>query len=132
MSDIFANLTVENAELPAITRNRDSAPNPFLGPVGESYRDDQGKAVTVPGEHASAAVQKIRQAAEKLNIGVRIVCVLKNNGERLDAKALTEYKEKKSKAHVVVQFQGQDKRKYTGPKKKDGMETGNEPVAAAE
>lgn len=118
MSDIFGNLNVANTDLPEVDRRRNKEPNPFEKHVGESYRDGVGKSIQIPAEHGSAACQKIRAAADKVNVGVRIV-VTDKSGKKLDSKALIELREKKSKATITVMFQGQEKRAYSERKKKD-------------
>lgn len=72
-------LTVEDTEVPAITRQRDERPNPFVDSLQASYEARQagnekaGKAVTVPTVRAGEVKYLIRQAAKKLEIGARIV-----------------------------------------------------------
>lgn len=98
----FSALSVEEAELPAIQRGRSRAieDNPFLAPVGESYTDGKGRAVKVPNEHYKTTERLIRQAAQDLGLGVRVVPSL-NKDER----------EKAAKNKMVtVKFQGQQKR----------------------
>lgn len=74
----FDSLTVEDAEVPAITRQRDERPNPFADSLMATYAARQagnekaGKAVTVPTERASEVKYLIRQAAKKNGIGARI------------------------------------------------------------
>lgn len=82
----FASLTVEDAEVPAITRQRDEKPNPFVDALVASYKareagnEKAGKAVTVPTARASEVKYLIRQAGKRaadtdlgIEIGARIV-----------------------------------------------------------
>lgn len=74
----FASLAVEDAEVPAITRQRDEKPNPFVNPLVETKaardggNEKAGKSVVVPAERAGEVKYLIRQAAKKLDIGARI------------------------------------------------------------
>jgi hypothetical protein len=119
----FENLAIEDAQLPDVERKRDNSPNPFLDALAQSYQTDKGKAVTIPAEMGTEAVKKIRQGAEKLDIGVRVVCTLKSNGERCDYKKLAELRDKKSKAQLTIMFQGKTKRKRVSKKKETAVET---------
>lgn len=71
-------LVVEDAEVPAITRQREERPNPFLDSLSATYdarkagNEKAGKAVTIPTERANEVKYLIRQAAKRLNIGARI------------------------------------------------------------
>lgn len=73
------NLTVEDAEVPAITRQRDEKPNPFVDAILATYEarkngnDKAGKAVTVPTARAGEVKYLIRQAAKRSELGARIV-----------------------------------------------------------
>lgn len=75
----FDSLTVEDAEVPAITRQRDEKPNPFADSLKATHdarkagNEKAGKAVTVPTARAGEVKYLIRQAAKKLEIGARIV-----------------------------------------------------------
>lgn len=92
-------LTVQDAEVPAITRQRDERPNPFVNPLLESYaarkagNEKAGKSVTVPAERANEVKYLIRQAASRSNIGARIAEQVSEDGK-----------------HVTIIFAGKDKR----------------------
>jgi len=87
-------VSVETAPLPAIQRNRDVV-NPFMDAVKESFEDGNPRGVTVPEASVSRAVYMLRQAAERHNIGVRIVQDDAVNGQ------------------VKIRFQGKTKRNVT-------------------
>lgn len=75
----FSTLTVEDAEVPSITRQREDRPNPFTDALVASYEarkagnEKAGKTVTVPTERAGEVKYLIRQAAKRAEIGARIV-----------------------------------------------------------
>jgi hypothetical protein len=95
----FDSLAVEDAEVPAITRQRDEKPNPFVAPLLETYaarkagNEKAGKSVTVPAERAGEVKYLIRQAATRNNIGARIAEEVSEDGK-----------------HVRIIFAGKDKR----------------------
>lgn len=80
-------LTIEAAEVPAITRTRDEKPNPFVAALVASYQarkdgnEKAGNAVTVPTARAGEVKYLIRQAGKRAaevegfekEIGARIV-----------------------------------------------------------
>lgn len=109
----FDALTVEDAEVPAITRTRDDKPNPFADALLATYEarkngnEKAGKAVTVPTARAGEVKYLIRQAAKKNDIGARIV--ESDNGD----------------GTTRIVFAGKEKRKAT---EKDA-ETTDAPVA---
>lgn len=47
-------------------------PNPFSPLVEAAAEDGQGRSFAVPAEHVKAAVNKVRNAARKLNLGVNV------------------------------------------------------------
>lgn len=87
-------VSVEDAPLPSITRNRDVV-NPFLDAVAESHKDGKPRGVTVPEDAAKRAIYMLRQAADRQNLGVRIVKDEPQNGS------------------VRIRFQSKDKRRVT-------------------
>lgn len=68
----FSALSATDATVPTSTRaaKRD---NPFGAWLKESYDKGTGKAVTVPAANVAETVYLIRQAANELNIGSRVV-----------------------------------------------------------
>lgn len=113
MSDFLSGLSVETAELPKSEggRGRKVKDNPFTAWVRDSYADGNGRQVTVPGANAKEACYLIRQAAQDLGLGVRVVA-LNAKGVKLDAKTVANLAESKSTAKVTVMFQGKEKRAY--------------------
>jgi hypothetical protein len=112
MSDFdFSSLSAEVTELPKREggRTRKIQNNPFLPWVQESYSTGTGRAVEVPNEHVKRTEYLIRQAAEDLGIGVRVVM-------SLDKEARDKAPKNKK---VRVSFQGQEKRKYEPRKRKN-------------
>lgn len=107
----FENLTFATTELPKIKRPRETGPNPFEGPVSQTYAEKTGKSFEVPGAQGTKAVAKLRSAASRLGLGVRIV-VMDGKGKTITPAELKDLAEKKSTAKVVVMFQAQEKRKY--------------------
>lgn len=108
-------LQVEEAvELPKVNRTggggreRAVQDNPFVQTLQDSYQTDMGKAVTVPARHAVKTEYLIRQAAEDLGIGVRVVRIV--DGERVEKAALKDLNQNKN---VKIMFQGQKKRAYS-------------------
>lgn len=78
----FSGVTVADGAAPTRTGSREAMPNPFLDHLRASSdkRTDkgrgtwigQGKTLTVPEKQAKAAVNLIRYAANRLNIGVTV------------------------------------------------------------
>lgn len=117
----LGNLQAEETELPKRSatgggRARAVQDNPFVAWVSESYSDGKGRSVTVPAEHAVKTEYLIRQAAEDLGLGVRVVRLV--DGEQVEKSAIKDLHKKKN---VKVQFQGQTKRAYS-PRKRKGAE----------
>lgn len=116
--EFLASLTAaEETELPkraggATGKARIVQNNPFTPWVSESYADGKGRAVTVPNENVKKTEYLIRQAAEDLGLGVRIVFVVK--GDVKDKKSLESVHKK---SNVKVMFQGQKKRSYSARRK---------------
>lgn len=119
MSDFdFSNLSATETELPKREggRTRVVQDNPFVPWVQESYNTGTGRAVEVPNEMVKKTEYLIRQAAEDLGIGVRVVMSLDK-----------EAREKAPKNKKVrVSFQGQEKRKYS-PRKRTQANTDTVP-----
>lgn len=113
MSDFLSGLSVETAELPKSEggRGRKVKDNPFTAWVRDSYADGNGRQVTVPGANAKEACYLIRQAAQDLGLGVRVVA-LNTKGVKLDAKTVADLADKNSTSKVTVMFQGKEKRAY--------------------
>ena len=110
----FSSLNVTETELPKREggRTRKVQNNPFIAPVQESYNSGTGRAVEVPNEQCKAVEYLIRQAAEDLGLGVRVVFSLDK-----------ESREKAPKNKKVrVSFQGQEKRQYS-PRKRRSADT---------
>jgi hypothetical protein len=124
MTDFLSGLSVETAELPKGEggRGRKVKDNPFTQWVSDSYATESGRSVTVPGANVKEAAYLIRQAAQDLGLGVRVVA-LNSKGDKLDVKTIQEMAEKGSTAKVKVMFQGKDKRKYSPRKSSDGVES---------
>lgn len=106
----FGSLAPAEVELPKREggRTRVVQDNPFVPWVSESYNTKTGRAVEVPNEQVKRTEYLIRQAAEDLGIGVRIVCSLDK-----DARAKAPKNKK-----VKVSFQGQEKKRYGARKPK--------------
>lgn len=117
MSDFdFSALAPVKTEMPARQggRTRTVQDNPFIPWVQESYSEKTGRAVEVPNEMVKKTEYLIRQAAEDLGIGVRVVMSLDK-----------EAREKAPKNKKVrISFQGQDKRKYSPRARKNAENTG--------
>lgn len=111
MSDFLSGLTVADAEVPAITRDRNVKDNPFVEWVSDSFDRKTGKSVTIEGVNATQVVSLIRSAAAALALGVRIV-VQDSKKNSLDRDALKALKESNSKAKVTVLFLAKAKRQY--------------------
>lgn len=118
----FEAVAVETAELPAITRNRDSKPNPFMAPVYDSYQTRTGRALTLPKAQVDEAIRLIRRAAEKQGVGVRVVKAWKD-GRPMSKE---EYDKAGDQKHIRLMFQGQERRNYSERKPKDGEQTETE------
>jgi hypothetical protein len=76
----FSAVAVTEAELPksATGRERKHAVNPFTEILAASYEaftsnGNPGRQITIPGKQAHEAVYLIRQAADDLGIGSRVV-----------------------------------------------------------
>lgn len=94
----LASLTsgVQETEMDKTRRTRESAPNPMQELVKRSF--DTGKALQtppVPNDRVPQVKNAIRNAAERLNIGVTI-----------------QFNEQDNGTHTVVKFQGRAKRGY--------------------
>lgn len=113
MSDFLTGLSAAPAELPKSEggRGRKVKDNPFTAWVRESYADGNGRQVELNGANAKEACYLIRQAAQDLGLGVRVV-VLNSKGVKLDAKSVADMADKNSTAKVRVMFQGKEKRAY--------------------
>lgn len=78
----FSGITVADGTAPTRTGSREAMPNPFVAHLEASAakRTDkgkgawigQGKTLTVPEKQAKAAVNLIRYAANRLNLGVTV------------------------------------------------------------
>lgn len=119
-------LKAEETALPKITRAGDSngreravQNNPFVGWLTESKEKEIGKQVAVPARQWKQTVYLIRQAAEDLGIGVRIVNMVDGVQEK-DRKALLALNGNK---RVTVLFQAQKKKKYSPRTRKAGAVT---------
>lgn len=121
----FSAVSVETAELPEITRPRAEQPNPFAAPLADSYSTKTGRAVTLPKSQVPAAERMLRRAADKMNIGCRIVRASK------DGKSMTaeDFEKAGDQRQIRLMFQGQDRRNYTPRKSKN--ETSEKSVAPA-
>lgn len=115
----FSALSAAPAELPK--REGGKPPivqnNPFVDWVQQSYADFKagkpaGRKVTVPNEQVKRTMYLIRQAAEKLGVGVRIVCSLDDEARKKAAR----------NKNVDVMFQGKEKRAYSERKKSEAVE----------
>jgi hypothetical protein len=115
----FSAVKVEEADLPknGAGRNRRHAVNPFTEVLAASYEafkanGNAGRQIKVPGKQVSEAVYLIRQAADDLRIGSRVI--LRNaKNEPVEAKDV-----KNSTALVTVLFSGKDRKQ-----KKDAAAT---------
>lgn len=125
--EFLSNLSAEETELPEIKRagggngrERKVQDNPFLGWLGETWDADTqtskaGKAVTVKAGQARKTEYLIRQAAQDLGLGVRVVHMV--DGKEITVrKAQGEEKAELDTLHpnknVKVMFQAQKKRKF--------------------
>jgi hypothetical protein len=121
-------LSAEDTELPSVNRSggggrsRAVQDNPFVPWLSESHQTGKGKSVTVPANQAVRTEYLIRQAAEDLGIGVRVVRLV--DGSQVDKAAIKELHPNKK---VKVMFQGQKKRAYS-PRKRKNADTGAEMV----
>lgn len=116
-------LQAEETELPKRTstgggRSRAIQDNPFTEWVAASYQDGKGRAVTVPNENAKKTEYLIRQAAEDLSLGVRVVFMV--DGSPVEKAALKDLHRRKN---VKVMFQGQKKRAYSPRRRKSAEGT---------
>jgi len=113
-------LSIQEAELPANTRERKVKDNPFVPALTESYEQETGRQVTVPAQNTQQVLYLIRQAANDLGIGARIV-VQNNKGETVEQRkdAL-----KALRGNVTVKFAGKDRtqRRNNGSESNDASE----------
>lgn len=119
----LSNLQAEETELPKRSatgggRARMVQDNPFVQWVSESNTDGKGRSVTVPARHATKTEYLIRQAAEDLGLGVRIVRMV--DGESVEKSAVKDLNPNKN---VKLMFQGQKKRAYKPRAKKNAAES---------
>lgn len=104
----FEALEVKPAELPS--QQRAAKPNPFEPRLAESYaewtadHDKGGRQVTVPVKHAKALTNMIRRAADKLEIGSRIVI------EDPKGRVIGTQMGMPNSGNVTVKFCGRDRR----------------------
>lgn len=102
--DFLASLNVVKADVPdPASKRRQVENNPFVAWVGDSFSEGTGRAVPVENQHVKKTVYLIRQAANDLGLGVRIVTSLTQ--EEMDKAA-------KSKK-VTISFQGTKRRAYS-------------------
>lgn len=129
--DFLNSLDAADTELPKIERagggngrGRQVQDNPFVGWLQESQTTEKGKSVTVQNRHAKRTEYLIRQAAEDLGIGVRVVRMV--DGEQVkEKKALENFHDNKK---VTLMFQAQKKRKYA-PRTRRAQSTAPETAA---
>lgn len=116
----FANLTAVVAELPT-REHSDTQVNPFAQMLTDSFTSNTGRKVVLAAQHVAEAVKLIRRAANKSEIGARIV-LMDSKGAKQDAAAAADWATKKSNAQITVLFQGQ-KRRAKSPNRKAGEVT---------
>lgn len=129
--DFLAGLKeAEETQLPEIKRaggsngrQRKVQDNPFVNWLRESNEKQVGKAVTVKASQARATEYLIRQAAQDLSLGVRVVHMV--DGKEIKVrKGKDEEKAEIDTLHpnknVRVMFQAQKKRKFAPRKRKNG------------
>lgn len=119
MSDAFdfSALSVVDTELPKSTVGRKpkvAGPNPFIEPLAQSFEAFQadkpnGKKIVVPAANAVEACNLIRQAAENLKIGARVI-VRDSKGQTVPTKEI-----KNKRGNLTILFGGQT-RKVRKPK----------------
>lgn len=120
--EFLSDLQAEETALPEIQRagggngrQRVVQDNPFVPWLQESKEKEIGKAVTVKAGQARKTEYLIRQAAQDLGLGVRVVHIVDGNEVKV-RKAQGEEKAELDTLHpnkkVKVMFQAQKKRKF--------------------
>lgn len=100
-------LAISEADVPKQQRERAVKDNPFLPALTESYETDTGRQVQVPAQNTRQVIYLIRQAANDLGIGARIV-VQNSKGETVEQKkdSLNALR-----GRVTVLFAGKDRKR---------------------
>ncbi len=108
----FSAVAVHEADLPknGAGRNRKHEVNPFTDVLAESFEafstdtGNAGRSITLPGKNAGEAVYLIRQAADDLGIGARVI-MRNSKGENIDPKHAKDHK-----GNVTVLFSGKNRK----------------------
>jgi hypothetical protein len=96
-------VTVEDAALPAITRQRNAKDNPMLAHLRASMENNgAGKAITVPTANAKEVVYLIRSASNRLGCGARVVTTEKGKNTQI-AFGATKRRARKTKAEKAAE-----------------------------
>lgn len=132
--EFLSNLQAEETALPEIQRagggngrTRVVQDNPFVPWLQESKEKEIGKAVTVKASQAKKTEYLIRQAAQDLGLGVRVVHMVDGTEVKV-RRAQGEEKSQLESLHpnksVRIMFQAQKKRKFANrTRKANGAET---------
>jgi hypothetical protein len=103
----FGGLSVVDATLPKGQRASKYAENPFVEWLSESKKTGTGKAITVPATDAPRAVLLIRNAANRLKIGSRVV-VTDSKGEIVSYKTPADLS--KLGGSLKILFEGKERK----------------------
>jgi hypothetical protein len=103
----FGGLSVVDATLPKGQRASKYAENPFVEWLSESKKTGTGKAITVPASDAPRAVLLIRNAANRLKIGSRVV-VTDSKGEVISYKTPADLA--KLDGSLKILFEGKERK----------------------
>lgn len=114
MSFDFSAVSVAEAEMPksGAGRPRKTENNPFTEVLAQSYEafkagGNAGRQIKVPGANVGEAVYLIRQAADDLKIGSRVL-IRDGKGQTVTAK---DAKDKAPRAQHTVLFSAKDRKK---------------------
>lgn len=69
----FANLSIEDADVPKQNRQSNLKDNPFTVPMAATYESESGGKITVPTSAVGEAIYLLRAAATERGYGSRIV-----------------------------------------------------------
>lgn len=128
LAELFGNLTITQSTepLPAITRVRESLPNPFGPSLHASIKAESPMDIYVPPAAVLRAVSLLQDAAKTENVGVRVVVnvqrdkngtVIKTKDEQGNSKVsyVTETRGD-HKGAVLIRYQGLPERKKVPPR----------------